>query len=52
MDATHSVIKQKATCRWDREMDALLSELDDAIDDVEHGRVLSEDELWKDIGAI
>lgn len=52
MDATHSVINQKAACRWETEMDALLSELDDAIDDVEHGRVLSEDELWKDIDAI
>lgn len=33
-------------------MDALLSKLDEALDDVEHGRVLDENELWTEIDAI
>lgn len=33
-------------------MDALLSKLDEALDDVEHGRVLDEDDLWAEIDAI
>lgn len=52
MDAVYSATNQEIACRWNGEMDALLSKLDAAIDDVEHGRVLSEEELWKDIDAI
>lgn len=33
-------------------MDALLTKLDEALDDVEHGRVLDESELWAEIDAI
>jgi len=33
-------------------MNALLSKLDEALDDVEHGRVLDEAELWAEIDAI
>lgn len=33
-------------------MDALLSKLDEALDDVEHGRVLDENNLWVEIDAI
>ena len=33
-------------------MDTLLSKLDEALDDVEHGRVLDESELWSEIDAI
>ncbi len=33
-------------------MDTLLSKLDEALDDVEHGRVLDEAELWAEIDAI
>ncbi|MBD5453078.1 MAG: hypothetical protein HDR30_01970 [Lachnospiraceae bacterium] len=33
-------------------MDALLSKLDEALDDVEHGRVLDEAELWAEIDAV
>lgn len=33
-------------------VDALLSKLDEAIDDVEHGRMLDEAELWDEIDAI
>ena len=33
-------------------MNALLSNLDEALDDVEHGRILDEAELWTEIDAI
>ncbi len=33
-------------------MNALLSKLDEALDDVEHGRVLEEAELWAEIDAV
>lgn len=33
-------------------MNVLLSKLDDAIDDLENGRVLSEEELWDEIDNI
>lgn len=33
-------------------MAVILSKLDDAIDDVENGRVISEEELWAEIDAI
>lgn len=36
----------------DDAMAVILSKLDDAIDDVENGRVISEEELWAEIDAI
>lgn len=33
-------------------MNALLSKLDEALDDVEHGRLLDEAELWTEIDKI
>lgn len=33
-------------------MDALLLKLDEALDDVEHGRVLEDAELWDEIDTI
>ncbi len=33
-------------------MDVLLSKLDEALDDVEHGQVLDEAELWAEIDAV
>jgi soluble cytochrome b562 len=36
----------------DDAMDILLSKLDDAIDDIEQGRVQSIDEAWKEIDSI
>ena len=32
-------------------MDVLFSKLDEAIDDMEKGRVISEEEMWADIDA-
>ena len=33
-------------------MNFLISELDEAIDDMENGRVLTEEEVWKEIDII
>lgn len=33
-------------------MNVLLSKLDEAIDDLENGRVLTEEELWEEIDSI
>ncbi|MDE7283331.1 MAG: hypothetical protein K2N85_07100 [Lachnospiraceae bacterium] len=33
-------------------MNALLSKLDEAIDDVEYGRVLDENDLWADLKTL
>lgn len=33
-------------------MNVLFSKLDEAIDDMENGRVLSDEELWEEIDAI
>lgn len=32
--------------------DALFSKLDEAIDDMENGRVISEEEMWAELDAI
>ncbi len=42
----------KNTQTIDDAMDALFSKLDDAIDDVENGRVISEEEMWTELDAI
>lgn len=36
----------------DEAVNAIFSKLDEAIDDLETGRVLSENEVWKEIDAI
>lgn len=33
-------------------MDVLFSKLDEAIDDMENGRVISEEEMWAELDAI
>lgn len=33
-------------------MDVLFSKLDEAIDDLENGRVISEEEMWAELDAI
>lgn len=33
-------------------MDVLLSKLDEAIDDMENGRAISEEEMWAELDAI
>lgn len=47
------VVKTSEDCYTvENAMNVLLSKLDEALDDVEHGRVLNEDELWTEIDAI
>ncbi len=41
-----------ADASLDKKMERIFSVLDEAIDDMENGRVLAEDELWKEIDAI
>lgn len=36
----------------DQAMNVIFSKLDDAIDDLESGRVLTEKEVWKELDAI
>lgn len=36
----------------DQAMNVIFSKLDDAIDDLENGRVLTEEEVWKELDAI
>ena len=42
----------KSTYTINDAMDALFSKLDDAIDDMENGRVISEEEMWAELDAI
>ena len=46
-----TVVKQQESLSV-KKMDILFSVLDEAIDDMEKGRVLTEDELWAEIDAI
>lgn len=43
---------QKTSSDINDTMKVLFSKLDEAIDDMENGRVLSEEELWAEIDAI
>lgn len=52
MEAMRSINHQDMTNTLDDAMQVLFSKLDDAIDDVENGRVISEEELWKELDAI
>lgn len=36
----------------DRSKQTILSKIDEAIDDLEQGRVLSEEELWKELDSL
>ena len=52
MEVIHSINNQGMANTLDDVMQVLFSKLDDAIDDVENGRVISEEELWKELDAI
>ncbi len=52
MEAIRSINNQEMANTLDDVMQVLFSKLDDAIDDVENGRVISEEELWKELDAI
>ena len=44
--------QQKSIYRINDGMNVLLSKLDEAIDDLENGCVLTEEELWEEIDSI
>lgn len=52
MAVTHTVGVQDASYTINDAMNELFSKLDEAIDDMEAGRVLTEEELWAEIDAI
>ena len=52
MEAMRSINHQDMDNTLDDAMQILFSKLDDAIDDMENGRVISEEELWKELDAI
>lgn len=47
-----AVIKEKNNYTLDEAVDVLLKKLDNAIDDLENGRVISEEEMWRELDAI
>lgn len=52
MEVMQDIKSQDISGTLDDAMAVILSKLDDAIDDVENGRVISEEELWAEIDAI
>lgn len=44
--------KRKNNYTLDDAVDVLLKKLDNAIDDLENGRVISEEEMWMELDAI
>ncbi len=52
MALTEAVKTRENSYTVENAMDALLLKLDEALDDVEHGRVLDEAELWAEIDEI
>lgn len=52
MEAIRSINHQDMANMLDDAMQVLFSKLDDAIDDVENGRVISEEDLWKELDTI
>lgn len=52
MEVMQSIKSQNISDTLDDEMVVIRSKLDDAIDDVENGRLISERELWAEIDAI
>lgn len=52
MEVVHSISNRDAANTLVDAMQVLFSKLDEAIDDIENGRVISEDELWKELDTI
>lgn len=52
MTLVEAVKLQETSNDVDAAMKVLFSKLDEAIDDMENGRVLTEEELWAEIDAI
>ena len=52
MDTVKVMNKQENTYTIDDAMQVLFSKLDEALDDFENGRVISEEEMWAELDAI
>lgn len=52
MAPVEAVKQQEVSDDVNEAMKVLFSKLDEAIDDMENGRVLTEEELWAEIDAI
>lgn len=52
MLATKKTVTARDSYTINDAMNVWLSKLDEAIDDLENGRVLTEEELWEEIDAI
>lgn len=52
METTNIMDRQNASLTMDDAVNVLFSKLDEAIDDMENGRVLTEEELWAEIDLI
>lgn len=46
------IVKSNSTYAVDDARSSLFSKLDEAIDDMENGRVISEEEMWAELDAI
>lgn len=52
MDAVQVLKKQENTYTIDDAMQVLFPKLDEALDDFENGRVISEEEMWAELDTI
>lgn len=52
MEMVHDIENQEISYTLDDAIDVLFAKLDDALDDMENGRMISEEELWAEIDAI
>lgn len=52
MDAVNVMNKQENAYTINDAMQVIFSKLDEALDDFENGRVISEEEMWAELDAI
>ena len=52
MDAVQTTKKEENAYTIEDAMNVLFSKLDEAVDDMENGRVISEEEMWTKLDAI
>ena len=52
MEIVKAIRQQEDTYSIENAMNILYSKLDEAIDDLENGRVISEEEMWAELDAI
>ena len=52
METTYVAEKQEQAYTLEKAAEVILSKLDDAIEDVRNGRVISSDELWEELSDV